>query len=86
MYLTVTSDKFSVFFDYVVLLSLVLTILISPSYIQKSTFDPGEYYALLLAAASGMMLMSAGLSLMVLFIALELLSLALYILSGFERA
>jgi len=85
MYLTVTSDKFSVFFDYVVLLALVLTILMSPSYIQKSTFDPGEYYALLLAAASGMMLMSAGLSLMVLFIALELLSLALYILSGFER-
>ena len=86
MYVTVTSDKFSVFFDYVILLSLGFAILMSPSYIRRSAFDPGEYYALLLFAATGMMLMSAGMSFMVLFIALELLSLALYILSGFERS
>ncbi len=52
---------------------------------RSSTFDAGEYYALLLASATGMMLMAAGISFMILFLALELLSLALYILSGFER-
>ncbi len=86
MYFTVTGDKFAMFFNYVILLSLALAILMSPGAIRVSAFDPGEYYALLLSAATGMMLMAAGLSLMVLFIALELLSLSLYILAGFDRS
>lgn len=85
-YATVTSDRFAIFFDYIILLSTALAILLSPSYIETSAFDAGEYYALLLASATGMMLMAAGTSFMVLFLALELLSLALYILAGFERS
>jgi NADH-quinone oxidoreductase subunit N len=85
LYGTVTSDRFSVYFDGIILLSAALAVMISSSYIRTSSFDPGEYYALLLAAVAGMMLMGAGINFMVLFIALELLSLALYILSGFER-
>jgi NADH-quinone oxidoreductase subunit N len=45
----------------------------------------GEYYALILAATLGMMLLAGATSLMVIFLAIELLSLALYILSGFSR-
>jgi NADH-quinone oxidoreductase subunit N len=86
LYGTVTSDRFAIFFDYVILISAGLAVLMSASYIQRSSFDPGEYYALLLAAVAGMMLMAAGINFMVLFIALELLSLSLYILSGFERS
>ncbi len=85
LYGTVTSDRFAMFFDFSILISAALAVLISPGYISTSAFDSGEYYALILGAVLGMMLMAAGLSLMVLFIALELLSLALYILSGFER-
>ncbi len=83
---TVTGDKFAMYFNYTILLSGVLAVLLSPSYIRTSHFDPGEYYALILAAITGMMLMAAGTSLMVLFLALELLSLSLYILAGFERS
>ena len=85
MYGTVASDQFAMFFNYVILVAAALAVLLSPSYIRTSAFDPGEYYALVLAATAGMMLMAAGTNLMVLFIALELLSLSLYILSGFER-
>lgn len=85
LYGTVTADRFAMFFNYTILISAGLAVLISPGYIRTSAFDPGEYFALLLGAVLGMMLMASGLSLMVLFIALELLSLALYILSGFER-
>ena len=85
-YRTVTSDRFAMFFNYVILVSTLLAVLLSPSYIKTSHFDAGEYYALLLASAVGMMLMAAGTSLMVLFLALELLSLSLYILAGFERS
>lgn len=83
---TATSDKFAMFFNYVILISAGLAVLISPSYIETSTFDAGEYYALVLAATTGMMLMAAALSFMVIFVALELFSLALYILAGFERS
>jgi len=86
MYGTVSSDKFAMFFAYIVLISAALAVLMSTSYIVTSHFDPGEYYALLLAAATGMILMAAGTNLMVLFLALELLSLSLYILAGFERS
>jgi NADH-quinone oxidoreductase subunit N len=85
-YGTVSSDRFAIFFDYVVLLCALLAILLSPSYIETSAFDAGEYYALLLASATGMMLIAAAQSFMVVFIALEILSLALYILAGFERS
>ena len=85
-YGTVTSDQFAMFFNYIILISAALAVLMSQSYIHLSDFDPGEYYALLLASATGMMLMAAGMNFMVLFLALELLSLALYILAGFERS
>jgi NADH-quinone oxidoreductase subunit N len=82
---TIASDKFAMYFNFAILLSAILVVLMSPSYMKTSHFDPGEYYALLLGAVTGMMLMAAGTNFMVLFLALELLSLALYILSGFER-
>jgi NADH-quinone oxidoreductase subunit N len=85
-YGTVTSDKFAMFFNYTILLSAALAVLLSPTYIQHSALDAGEYYALLLASCAGMMLMAAGTSFMTLFLAVELLSLALYILAGFERS
>jgi NADH-quinone oxidoreductase subunit N len=85
-YGTMTSDRFAVFFDAIILLAAALAVLLSPSYIAVSEFDPGEFYALLLASAVGMMLMAGGTSFMLLFLALELLSLSLYILSGFERS
>jgi NADH-quinone oxidoreductase subunit N len=86
LYGQISSDKFAVFFNGIILISAALAVLLSESYVETSSFDAGEYYALLLASTVGMMLMAAGNSLMILFLALELLSLALYILSGFERS
>jgi NADH-quinone oxidoreductase subunit N len=85
-YNTVTTDRFALFFEAIILVAGALAVLLSPSYILNSEFDPGEFFALLLASATGMMLMASGTSFMVLFLALELLSLSLYILSGFERS
>ena len=85
-YLTVISDKFALFFNFIILVSAALAVALSSSYIETSHFDAGEYYALLMASATGMMLMAAATSFMTIFLALELLSLALYILAGFERS
>ncbi len=67
------------------LFSSALVILISPHYLNRRGIHHGEYYALILAATLGMMLLAGAMSLMVIFLAIEGLSLSLYILSGFSR-
>ncbi len=81
----VAYDRLSAFVNCVVLLSSLVTVMISPGYLNRRGLHHGEYYALLLAATVGMMLLDAATSLMVIFLAIELLSISLYILSGFAR-
>jgi NADH-quinone oxidoreductase subunit N len=54
-------------------------------YIRRMGIERGEYYVLLLFSISGMMLMSQANDLIVVFLALELLSIPLYVLAGFAR-
>ena len=78
-------DRFALFVDAILLVSAGLVIMISPNYLNRRGIHYGEYYALILAATVGMMLLAGATSLMVIFLAIELLSLALYVLSGFSR-
>ncbi|HTZ18952.1 MAG TPA: hypothetical protein VMB78_10990, partial [Dissulfurispiraceae bacterium] len=48
------SDTYSIYFKYIFLISLILTILISLRYLQTEHADFGEYYSLLLFATAGM--------------------------------
>lgn len=80
-----TSDTFSLALRMIVYAATGLTILLSGNYIHKVNPQEGEYYALLLLAAVGMGVMGAATDLIVLFLALEVFSLALYILSGLDR-
>jgi len=54
-------------------------------YIKRREIERGEYYALLLFTLSGMLLMATAGDLIVVFLALELLSIPLYVLAGFAR-
>lgn len=78
-------DRLSVFVNCVVLVTSLLSVVISPGYLNRRGLHFGEYYALLMAATVGMMLLAGATSLMVIFLAIELLSISLYILSGFSR-
>lgn len=79
-------DGLSGFFNVVFLLSALLTALASFRYLDREGLQHPEYYVLLLFSALGMMLMVSSLDLVVLFIALELMSLSVYALVGFRRA
>lgn len=80
----VTSDKTSMFAALVVLLATGAALLYSPGYIERQgVTQQGEYYALLLLSATGMMLMAAAANLMIVFVGLEVLSLCLYVLSAY---
>ncbi|MGQ9694696.1 MAG: NADH-quinone oxidoreductase subunit N [Thermodesulfobacteriota bacterium] len=78
-------DNYSLFFKIIFLITAALTILMSIRYLQEEGFDYGEYYALILFAAVGMMLMAAAADLIIIFLGLETFSLAIYVLAGFFR-
>jgi NADH-quinone oxidoreductase subunit N len=78
-------DGFALYFKLVFLLVTILTILISFRYLIVEGINLGEYYAMLLFATLGMMLMAAGTDLIAIYIALELMALSLYILAGFIK-
>lgn len=79
------SDGFALSVRLVVLLAASLGVLLSRNHLPATRRQGGAYYSLLILAAIGMMLMGTATNLIVLFIALEIFSLALYILSGFHR-
>ncbi len=78
-------DHFSVFFHLIVLLVALATILMSLDYLPFQKIDHGEYYALILLGSVGMCLMSSAVELVLIFIALEISSIASYVLAGFRR-
>ena len=78
-------DSFSIFFHFVVLLVALVVVLSSLDYLEVQRINAGEYYALMLFATVGMMLMSSAVELVLIFIALEISSISSYILAGFRR-
>jgi NADH-quinone oxidoreductase subunit N len=81
----VTVDGFSVFLNALFLVSGLAGMALAYDYNKRMDLDRGEYYVLLLFSISGMMLMAAAADLIVIFLALELLSIPLYVLAGFAR-
>jgi NADH-quinone oxidoreductase subunit N len=77
-------DRYALFFRLVILASAAIAVLFSGHYLARTGEGRGEYYALLLFATSGMTLLSAAADLIVVFLALEILSLSLYVLAGFS--
>jgi NADH-quinone oxidoreductase subunit N len=78
-------DNFSLFFYMVFILGTALTVLISLQYLKDYGKNLAEYYALLLFATVGMMLMAAGAHLIMIFLGLEVMSIAVYVLAGLFR-
>jgi len=78
-------DNFALFFKLLFLGIAALVILASVDYVSKFARFQGEYYALVLLATLGMMLMAATTELISIYIALELTSISLYVLVGFLK-
>ena len=81
----VSVDGFSVFLSAIILGSGLVAIGLAYDYLRRMNFERSEYYILLLYSISGMMLMSIASDLILVFLALELLSIPLYVLAGFAR-
>ncbi|MBN2242504.1 MAG: NADH-quinone oxidoreductase subunit N [Acidobacteria bacterium] len=79
-------DNFSVFFQWLFLVILAVSAIISMKFNEREGINRGEYYSLLLFASSGMCLMVSSSDLILTFIGIEILSIATYVLAGFKRA
>ncbi len=78
-------DNFSTFFEILFLITGILTVLISSSYIFKRHIPLGENYAIQAYSVLGMMIVAASGDLMAIFVGIELVSIASYILTAFQR-
>jgi NADH-quinone oxidoreductase subunit N len=81
----VINDGFSLFLNILFLFSGLAGIALAYDYLKRMGIERGEYYVLLLFSICGMMLMAIANDLIVVFLALELLSIPLYVLAGFAR-
>ena len=81
----VRADNFALFINIILCIIGILTMVFSHEVVEREGLPAGEYYALTLFAISGMMLMASATDLLVIFLALEVLSLAVYVLTGLRR-
>src|SRR6266571_219373 len=79
-------DPFSIFFKSIFLIAAALSIAISLKYLDIERENHGEYYAPILFATVGMMFMAGAVDLVTLYIGLETMAIATYILVGFLRS
>lgn len=82
----IAHDNLRLGFSFVFLFVSALTVLISTIWVERENVPVGEYHALLMFATFGMMMMSAGNDLVVIFLGLETLSIATYVMAGLRKA
>ena len=81
----IAADNFGLFVTVVLAIVGVLTIMFSSQVLERDGLPAGEYYALILFSIVGMIMMATATDLLVIFIALEILSLAVYVLTAIRR-
>ncbi|MBI3770431.1 MAG: NADH-quinone oxidoreductase subunit N [Deltaproteobacteria bacterium] len=82
---TFVLDGYACFFDLLILAVGILVVLMSMSYVQETGVGAGEYYALVLFAIAGMIVMASSMDLILIFLGLEVMSISVYILAGAWR-
>ena len=84
-YGTIQVDAFSVFFHLLIAAVVLVTLLGSLDYFEDPITHAGEYFALVLFGATGMMFMTSSVELLMVFVGLEISSISTYILAGFRK-
>jgi len=81
----ISIDSFSGFFELVILIAAMFTVLMSLDYAAENRIPGAEYYSLMLFSTLGMMLMATAGDLIVIFLGLETMSIPVYVLAGIMR-
>jgi NADH-quinone oxidoreductase subunit N len=81
----VVVDGYGLFFTVVVCSAIILGVLLSDSFLERERLDRPDFFVLMLLSASGGILMAKANDLILVFLGLEILSISLYILAGYNR-
>ena len=81
----VAVDGFRLFANWIFIIAAVMAVLISLAYVHRQRLQAGEYFALILFSTAGMMFMAGARDLIVVFLGLEVMSIAVYALTAFNR-
>ena len=81
----VVMDGFSVLFNILITSAMLLTALVADGFLKREGFEGAEFHVLALVSASGAMLMASANDLIIIFLGLEILSIALYVLTAFNH-
>jgi NADH-quinone oxidoreductase subunit N len=84
-YGTVETSPFTVFFHVLICGIVLVALLLALDTLPEKSHHQGEYYALVVFGAVGMCLMTSAVELLVVFIALEISSIATYVLAGYRK-
>lgn len=79
-------DRFGLVFQLLIVGSTLLALLFSEGYLKEKRINYGELYPLALWASAGAMIMVSTTNLLMVFLGLEVLSIALYVLAGLSRS
>jgi NADH-quinone oxidoreductase subunit N len=82
---TIVLDGFAAYFNYLLVAIGVLAVLLSVNYLPEIGVTRGEYYPLMLFSIAGLMVMAAASDLIVMFLGLETMSMAVYVLTGIRK-
>jgi NADH-quinone oxidoreductase subunit N len=82
---TVETSPFTVFFHVLICAIVLVALLLALDTLPEDSHHQGEYYALVVFGAVGMCLLTSAVELLVVFIALEISSIATYILAGYRK-
>jgi len=81
----IVADNFALFVTITLVIVGILTIMFSSPVVKRDGLPKGEFYALILFSIVGMMMMASANDLLVIFIGLEVMSIAVYVLTGIRR-
>ena len=84
-YSTVETSPFTVFFHVLICGIILITLLLSLDTLPEDSHHQGEFYALVVLGAVGMCLLTGAVELLLVFIALEISSIATYVLAGYRK-
>ena len=82
---TISNDGYSQFFNVLFAATLALAALLSVKHVDAERVRPGEFYALLVLASTGMMLAASATDLLIVYLGLELMTMCSYIMVGITR-
>jgi len=82
---TLALDRFGLVFNCIFLIGAGLTALFAPAFMREHNFEFGEFYSLLIFATVGMMILAQATDLVTIFLGIETMSIAVYVLTGSFR-